>query len=150
MTLVPRKPRKKEQHVPPPSIERGTSPLAHCHALHKGRAAFLWCTASAQDWHAPGDSRPAAARTGSRIWRTKKTLPCPPQGQGSILQHHTPQAHATRAARTISCPALHKGRAASWKPIFHGLKIGLKIQFNSFLHQIKSPSKFQDPRIESV
>ena len=48
-------------------------------------------------------------------------LPCPPQGQGSLLE-----------------------------AIILGRKIQLKIQFNSFLHQIKSPSKSQNPRIESV
>ncbi|KAL4374110.1 hypothetical protein AHAS_Ahas05G0149000 [Arachis hypogaea] len=36
-----KKTKEKKQRAPPPSIERGTSPLAHCPALHKGRASFL-------------------------------------------------------------------------------------------------------------
>ena len=81
---------------------------------------------------------------------------CPALGAGRAA-FHAPRPrqarttpHQTTPQRTKSCPALHKGRAASWKPLSHGLKIGLKIQFNSFLHQIKSPSKCQNPIIESV
>ena len=90
--------------------------------------APFWRTAassgstSSAPWHNSGapifsalPTKPAPRRT------THQILPCPPQGQGSLLE------------------------AIVFRP-----KIELKIQFNSFLHQIKSPSKSQNPRIESV
>ena len=65
---------------------------------------------------APSRTKPHQAST-----NTDQILPCPPQGQGSLLE-----------------------------AIILGRKIQLKCQLNSFLHQIKSPSKSQKPRIESV
>ena len=85
-------------------------------------------------------------------------LPCSWRGQGSISRTKAaPNSHKAAPRRTnrphhapIFCPALHKGRAASWEQLLMGRKFKLKPHFNSFLHQIKSPSKSQNPRIESV
>ena len=139
--------KEKEQRVPPPSFELGTSPFGNI-ALPSARAEQQFLvhgtkigTASLHNCRAPKEFRPA-----TNAHHGNSALPTTRAGQ----HPDAPSTHATRAARTISCSALHKGRAASWKLLSHGLKIGLKIQFNSFLHQIKSPSKFQNPRIESV
>ncbi|QHO16191.1 uncharacterized protein DS421_10g301510 [Arachis hypogaea] len=73
----------------------------HCSALRKGRAAFC----GARPVHQIGAPRELrqqhSARTGQNLVH-QKFLPCPPQGQGSILQHQHARSKAPTAARTFS------------------------------------------------
>ena len=158
--MVPRKPRKLNKRVFLPGFERGTSVWKHCPALREGRAAF--CCGSVM-------------RIKARSWQHQRA---PQHGSGSTNAHHITisgapiffalpsaragqcSAHQTAPSRTkphqastnthqiLPCPP--QGQGSLLGAIIFGPKIQLKFQFNSFLHQIKSPSKSQNPRIESV
>ena len=119
LIMVPRKPRKNSSvcigQVSNTGLQFGNT------ALPSARAGQHFVVARPADQTgAPRHHSVApAARTGTKMAH-QKFLPCPPWGQGSILRTKLAHHARTKAARIKSCPALHKGRAASWKQSFMG------------------------------
>ncbi|QHO53524.1 uncharacterized protein DS421_2g48730 [Arachis hypogaea] len=94
-------------HITLPSTRAGQHLVMHgqCTNTHAPRELWHSKHARAAESGAPKNSVLPSTRTGQH------------------LEASTHQARTHKAARTISCPALHKGRAASWELLLHGLKL---------------------------